>query len=49
MISRLRKVAVHRDELIVAERSRSTSEAEPAVPSQELPAIADQKGVQAAE
>jgi DNA-directed RNA polymerase subunit beta' len=49
MISRLRKVAVHRDELIVAERSRSTSEAEPAVSSQELPAIADQKGVQAAE
>ncbi len=49
MISRLRKVAVHRDELIVAERDRSSGEAEAAVSSQELPAIADQKGVQAAE
>jgi DNA-directed RNA polymerase subunit beta' len=50
MISRLRKVAVHRDELIVTERNRSSSGAEAAVSSQELPAIAaDQEGVQAAE
>ena len=47
MISRLKKIAQHRDELILAERSRNTAVEAPDEAS--LPVLADSQGAQAAE
>jgi DNA-directed RNA polymerase subunit beta' len=48
MISRLKKVAVHRDDLILEERSKSGGHVEKGG-EQSLPALPDQPGIQAAE
>jgi hypothetical protein len=49
MIRRLKKVAVHRDELIVAEKSRSGGKPVSSSDEQGLPMLPEREGAQAAE